>query len=81
MKWGIFDLANGVWLGDKRGPRLYDDEGACASAEVMAQLLLGSTNLRLVTREFPDGALFHMAENFTETMTPLEALEWYEVER
>ncbi len=87
MKYGIYDTKHNLWMGNAKGPLLFDDDGTCPGgqweaghAEELAALAarvmdvqLGQPAGRSRERVFPGGLVLRK-DYVTVQHTPVEAL-------
>lgn len=74
MPWGIFDTQDGLWLGDKQGPKSFMDENLAIVAAELADIRMKWKPGRSRARELPLGS-YRWRDDVPNRMTTLEALE------
>ena len=73
MKWGFYDTADGLGMGDDRGPKTYDAEGIARVAAMVVDEQLGQAPGRTRAVPFADRPVRMRDAKDTRT-TPLEAI-------
>lgn len=73
-KFGIYDTADGTWLGDDSGPRLFDDEALAKIAARVLDVQMNQMPGTCVAREY-DPAPKRLRESVDTKMSTLDALK------
>lgn len=85
-KWGVYDTIENIWIGDEKGPILYDNdpERPMLTGEFMAKvscsmvaIRLGHSPTRYRPKEWVEQPV-RLKDSVDTKMSTLEALERYE---
>lgn len=81
MSWGVLDTQDNLWMGDDRGPILFEDEmlARISSQIVSDQILNTDLSQRFQAREYPGGPA-RIVDEITVRRTAVEALRRIEGE-
>jgi hypothetical protein len=78
MAYGIFDTQTKNWLGDKTGPRLYDNVNWAWFAVGRMGVHFGWKKDRLVADSYPEGQRVKMTESPSPKLIIEDSIEWFE---
>jgi hypothetical protein len=56
MEWGLYDTKDGVWMGNDKGPKTFDDYMLARIAAEMVDVQLGQKTGRTKAKEYFGGA-------------------------
>jgi hypothetical protein len=77
-QWGIWDPVEQIWLGDEKGPRLFDSKMFARVAAELSDVVLGYPRRRCREKPFPIGEALRLKDQVDKKMSDLEALQGME---
>jgi hypothetical protein len=82
MIYGLLDMETKFWLGDKIGPRLYENECRAWFAVGRSQVHFGWKDGRLLASPYPVGHIVEIENHLNSILTsPEPSRWWFEKER